>query len=106
MGLYVAALVGCSLLRYSQYATTTRRGFSVGSALIVWGDKMPFPKNRDYAPQARHRLKPGERYCGNCERPVTGLLTTDANNRLVGECCAPSSFRSMYNKKSPNASAP
>jgi hypothetical protein len=60
---------------------------------------MPFPRNQAYVERQPNRLKPGWRYCGNCEQPVTGLLTLDANNRLVGECCAPTVFKTMYKKK-------
>lgn len=61
---------------------------------------MPFPRNQAYAEhQNVRRLKPGERYCGECGEVVTGLLTTNANNKVVGECCSPTKFKSMYDKK-------
>lgn len=100
-----AVLVESSRQRYSRYATTMRNVSSVGSALTAWGDEMPFPRNQAYAQRQPARLKPGERYCGECGEIVTGLLTLNANNKVVGECCTTSHFKPMYRTKKQVADA-
>ena len=74
------------------------------SASTAWGDKMPFPRNQAYAHnQNVKRLKDGERYCGECGEIVSGLLTLNANNKVVGKCCTPTHFKSAYEKTVRNA---
>ena len=66
---------------------------------------MPFPQNREYSRTQPGRLKEGEFYCGDCSAVVRGLSTLNANNKRVGACCSPSSFKPMFDMQKKVADA-